>query len=148
MRAVVGGSGRSDVLLAMNSRPASLACRVCRVIEGIYTSGHTSVVFVDDRQGVRRVRRGVEGTCPALGSGAVDAQFWALVCEDEEWLRAEFDAIVNAPAEAGRRPVRRPAIGAADHPGRRRFRPLEADNPTVVPPGQQGQSRRRERSPP
>jgi len=28
----------------------------------------------------------------------VDAQFWALVCEDEEWLQAEFDAIISAPA--------------------------------------------------
>ena len=103
---------------------------------------------MDDRQGVRRVRRGQEGTCPALGSGAVDAQFWALVCEDEQWLQAEFDAIVSAPAEASRRPVLRPAIGAADNPGRRRVRTVEADNPTVVPPGQPGQSRRRERSPP
>ena len=86
------------------------------------------------------MRRGVAGTGPALGSGAVDAQFWALVCEDEEWLRAEFDAIVSAPAEAGRRPVRRPAIGAADHPGRQRFRPLEADNPAVVLAGQPGRA--------
>ena len=40
-----------------------------------------------------------ENTGSALGSGAVDADFWALVCEDEEWLRAEFDAIVSEPAE-------------------------------------------------
>ena len=104
---------------------------------------------MDDRQGVRRVSSDRLGTGPVLGSGAVDAQFWALVCEDEEWLQAEFDAIVSAPAEAGRRPVRRPAIGAADHPGRQQqVRAVEGDNPTVVPPGQPGQSRRRERSPP
>jgi len=39
-------------------------------------------------------------TGSALGSGAVDADFWALVCEDEEWLDAEFDAIVGAAREA------------------------------------------------
>ena len=38
-------------------------------------------------------------TGSALGSGAVDADFWALVCEDEEWLDAEFDAIVGAAWE-------------------------------------------------
>ena len=45
-------------------------------------------------------------TGSALGSGAVDADFWALVCEDEEWLDAEFDAIVAAretPWRSGRR---------------------------------------------
>ena len=36
----------------------------------------------------------------ALSSGAVDAQFWALVCEDEEWLDAEFVGIVIEPAES------------------------------------------------
>ena len=103
---------------------------------------------MDDRQGVRRVSSDRLGTGEVLGSGAVDAQFWALVCEDEEWLEAEFDAIVSAPAEARRRPIRRPAIGAADHPGRQQARPGDAVNPTVVPAGQPGQSRRRERSPP
>jgi len=43
--------------------------------------------------------RGNGNTGPALGSEAVDAQFWALICDDEEWLRAEFDGIVSAPAE-------------------------------------------------
>ena len=38
-------------------------------------------------------------TGPALGSEAVDAQFWALICDDEEWLRTEFDGIVSEPAE-------------------------------------------------
>ena len=42
---------------------------------------------------------GRENTGAALGSGAVDADFWALVCEDEEWLQAEFDAIVSEPCE-------------------------------------------------
>jgi hypothetical protein len=94
------------------------------------------------------VTNGRQGTGQVLGSGAVDAQFWALVCEDEEWLEAEFDAIVSAPAEAGRRLVRRPAIGAADHHSRQQVLPVDGDNPTVVPSGQPRQSRRRERSPP
>ena len=68
---------------------------------------------------------GRENTGSALCSGAVDADFWALVCEDEEWLDAEFDAIVSAACEtptrqgAGSAPVRirTPARGGdADHP--------------------------------
>ena len=39
--------------------------------------------------------------------------FWALVCEDEEWLQAEFDAIVSEPYET---PVR--SSGGAAHHGR------------------------------
>ena len=55
-----------------------------------------------------------EITGPALGSGAEDIDFWVLVCEDEEWLRAEFDAIVSEPTEIPRRVIRRPIIfGAA-----------------------------------
>jgi len=42
---------------------------------------------------------GRQDTGSALGSGAVDAEFWALVCEDEEWLDAEFDAIVSEARE-------------------------------------------------
>ena len=34
-------------------------------------------------------------TCTPVGSGAVDEQFWALVCEDEEWLDSEFAEIVS-----------------------------------------------------
>ena len=40
------------------------------------------------------------GPGTALSAGAVDAQFWALVCEDEEWLDAEFAGIVSWPAES------------------------------------------------
>ena len=39
-------------------------------------------------------------TCTPVGSGAVDEQFWALVCEDEDWLDSEFDEIVSEPAES------------------------------------------------
>lgn len=48
-------------------------------------------------------------TAAAVGSRADSASFWALVCADEEWLRAEFDAIVSEPEEVktrgGCRPV-------------------------------------------
>ena len=57
---------------------------------------------------------GRDDTGAVLGSGAVDTEFWALVCEDEEWLRAEFEAIVSEPAEIPCRPPRRPAIAGAD----------------------------------
>ena len=50
-------------------------------------------------------------TGPALGSEAVDAQFWALICDDEEWLRTEFDGIVSEPAEHPTSPP--PATGIA-----------------------------------
>ena len=54
---------------------------------------------------------------PALGSGAEDT-FWVLVCEDEEWLRAEFDAIVSEPTETPRLVVHRPImVGATRPPG-------------------------------
>ena len=49
-------------------------------------------------------------TGAALGSGAVDADFWALVCEDEEWLTAEFNEVVSEAWEAPTRPSRRPAV--------------------------------------
>jgi len=61
---------------------------------------------------------GRENTGAALGSGAVDAEFWALVCEDEEWLQAEFDAIVSEPGETPVRPSGRPSKTAAARPGR------------------------------
>ena len=48
---------------------------------------------------------GRQDTGSALGSGAVDAEFWALVCEDEEWLDAEFDAIVSEARETPTRPT-------------------------------------------
>jgi len=87
-------------------------------------------------------------TGSALGSGAVGADFWALVCEDEEWLDAEFDAIVGAAWEAPWRSGRRSRIGVA-WPGRgvgeqgsaRRVRPWR----TGERPGRRW---RRERGPP
>ena len=68
-------------------------------------------------KGVRNAMLGRVDTGSALGSGAVDADFWALVCEDEEWLDAEFDAIVGAAWEAPWRSGRRSRIGVG-WPGR------------------------------
>jgi hypothetical protein len=52
----------------------------------------------------------------ALSAETVDARFWALVCDDEQWLRSEFDGIVSGPAEP-------PARGAAGvRGGHRPFR--------------------------
>ena len=33
--------------------------------------------------------------CTPVNSGAVDEQFLALICEDEDWLDSEFDEIVS-----------------------------------------------------
>jgi len=88
-----------------------------------------------------------ENTGPALGSEAVDDQFWALICEDEGWLRAEFDAIVSEPVEVRRRPGRRRAVGSeaiADRPRAARGGRCALDRRSV-PLGEQW---RRERSPP
>src|SRR5664279_1006112 len=46
-------------------------------------------------------------TCTPVGSGAVDDEFWALICEDEYWLDSEFAAIVSEPAESPTVPPRR-----------------------------------------
>ena len=48
-----------------------------------------------------------------LGSEAVDAMFWALVCTDEEWLRTEFDGIVSEPAELREIPPLRLTVSTA-----------------------------------
>lgn len=53
----------------------------------------------------------------------LDEEFWAIVCADDEWLRAEFEAIVN-PGHPGRRggeglpptPPRRPHLPSDDGP--------------------------------
>ena len=49
-------------------------------------------------------------TGSALSSEAVDAQFWALICDDEEWLRTEFNGIVSEPAEHPTSPPPKPVI--------------------------------------
>jgi len=90
-----------------------------------------------------------ENTCPALGFEAADTDFWALVCEDEEWLQAEFDVIVSEPAETHARLSRRPTEVAAPQPGgtawHRGISGSTRARRTGERPGPQG---RRERSPP
>ena len=86
----------------------------------------------------------------ALGSEAVDTQFWALICDDEEWLRTEFDGIVSAPAETpiGPPPRRSPAVdwGRPDGPGRRAARAGPARRCVTQP--SPGRYRGNQRSPP
>ena len=50
----------------------------------------------------------------AFGSRAVNAEFWALVCEDEEWLDTEFAAIVS---DAWETPVRTRSTSISAAPG-------------------------------
>ena len=62
-------------------------------------------------------------TGAVLGSRAVDAQFWALVCEDEELLDAEFYAVVSDAFEAPISPIRptRTSASSAAWPQSRRW---------------------------
>ena len=92
---------------------------------------------------------GREHTGAALGSGAVDADFWALVCEDEEWLQAEFDAIVSEPCETPARPSGRPSMTASARPGRSAWQQSTSGTCRPWRAGHRpGRRWRRERSPP
>src|SRR6476469_2124336 len=89
-------------------------------------------------------------TGPALGSDAVDARFWALICDDEEWLRAEFDGIVSEPAE---HPTSRPpgTITRLDRDQPARFRrqiPDTRPHPRWVTRPRPGPPADHQRSPP
>ena len=87
-------------------------------------------------------------TGSALGSGAVDANFWALVCEDEEWLDTEFDAIVGKAWEAPWRSGRLSRIGVA-WPGRGMWEQGSAGIVRSWRTGERlGRRWRRERGPP
>ena len=87
-------------------------------------------------------------TGAVLGSGAVDTEFWALVCEDEEWLRAEFEAIVSEPAEIPIRPTRRPAIAGADNDRPRGYQETPDTARRSWCAIRPGRAWRRQRSPP
>ena len=103
---------------------------------------------MDDRQRGETAMLGRVDTGSALGSGAVDADFWALVCEDEEWLDAEFDAIVGAAWEGPWRSGRRSRIGVA-WPGRgMRGQGPTRNCPAVSDRERPGRRRRRVRDPP
>ena len=90
-------------------------------------------------------------TGTALSAGAVDAQFWALVCEDEEWLDAEFAGIVSGPAESRIVVRRRPEV-SVDREGPRPARCSADAGPVRCRPGSpagvRGSGQRRQRSPP
>jgi hypothetical protein len=49
---------------------------------------------------------GQGNTVTALSSGAVDADFWALICQDEEWLNTEFAEAISDAAETPTPPTR------------------------------------------
>jgi len=89
-------------------------------------------------------------TGTALSAGAVDAQFWALVCEDEEWLDAEFAGIVSGPAESRIVVRRRPGVSADRGWPRRAGCPVEAPGGCRPggPVGVRGAGLWRQRSPP
>ena len=92
---------------------------------------------------------GRENTGAALGSGAVDDDFWALVCEDEEWLQAEFDAIVSEPCETPVRPSGGPSTVAAAWPERAAWQRRTSGTTRPWRTGNRpGRRWRRERSPP
>lgn len=54
-------------------------------------------------------------TGAALGSEVVDAEFWALICQDEEWLNAEFDEVVSDAEETPSGPGRHLPADTAFH---------------------------------
>ena len=89
-------------------------------------------------------------TCTPVGSGAVDEQFWALVCEDEDWLDSEFDEIVSEPAESPRmRPPRLMVCADRSRPARQGRALAGTGRDTTRGTGQRpGRSWRRQRSPP
>jgi hypothetical protein len=86
----------------------------------------------------------------AIDSDTVDAEFWALVLRDEEWLSAEFDEITE-PAEVRVSPPRALVV-AADQSSSGRRGPWEHGRGGDSRLGDTGrapsQGRRRERSPP
>jgi hypothetical protein len=146
----LAGPGGVDprVLVLAKSFLDPLAYLLCRMIYRIYTSGHTSAGFLDDREGVRGML-GRENTGAALCSGAVDDDFWALVCEDEEWLQAEFDAIVSEPRETPVRSSGRPSMTAAARPDRAAWQRRTSGTTRPWRTGNRpGRRWRRERSPP
>ena len=88
--------------------------------------------------------------CTPVNSGAVDEQFWALICEDEDWLDSEFDEIVSEPAESPGVPPRRVMVGA-DRSRSARHCPCTRGHRAGHPRNtghRPGRSWRRQRSPP
>ena len=67
-----------------------------------------------------------------VATRTADAEFADLICDDPEWLRAEFDALISAsfggpPVPPPAAPPRVPPDRGWDHPGRR----PQADHPAT-----------------
>jgi len=90
-----------------------------------------------------------ENAGAAVGSGEVDDEFWLLILQDEEWLAAEFNAIVSEPGETRARSSGRSSTIAAA-PLDRLATPAIASGfrPAWRAGGLPGRRWRRERSPP
>ena len=71
-------------------------------------------------------------TGAALGSEAVDAEFWALICQDEEWLNTEFDAVVGNAEETPTHPPRHLPADMANRHGAGPTRWAPGGRPTVA----------------
>ncbi len=110
--------------------------------------GHTDAV---DAEKVDAEKVDAEKVDSVVGFEIVDALFWALVCDDEDWLRAEFDGIVSEPAELRPAPPRRLAVTAAVN-GRRPWSAVRPARAGCGRPwrrqGRPGRAWRRQRGPP
>src|SRR5664279_3154140 len=80
-----GGSGVLGVAVTVVTL-LPCACDWCYK-ECTPTDTHQPGVYQRGARGWHAMRDG-GNTCSPVGSGAVDEQFWALICEDEDWLTA------------------------------------------------------------
>ena len=77
-----GGRRRSDAMVS------PLALGLSLVIQRIYTSRHRSVRSCECVRGGDSAMAGSANTVTTLSSEAVDAQVWALVCDEGLMLAA------------------------------------------------------------
>lgn len=91
---------------------------------------------------------GREDTGAALGTEAVDAEFWALVCADEEWLEAEFDELVSDAWEVPILPGRPSSVSAVPAGGAQSLRWAFGTSGPWHTGTRPGRHWRRERGPP
>ena len=94
--------------------------------------------------------RGNGNTGPALSSEAVDTQFWALICNDEEWLRTEFNGILSEPSEHPTSPPPTTVVAIdQDRPSRFGWRTGHTGHtPRWISQRRPGRPPRQQRSPP
>jgi len=81
-------------------------------------------------------------------SATVDEEFLALVCSDEEWLRAEFDAIIAVGWGSAQRSPPRPGSAAGPPKPSRRGRWSSTSDPSGRQRRTGIRARARQRSPP